>query len=392
MTTESASLMADNPFYVTGEIDDIFINIETLEREAIAHPRTPQRQPADSLVRKAISAQLMKARNQMIIAQARFHITELNNEILDLEDQRMIGKVEQQIETVRLQQSNPQVVDVFGRIRDEGSQSSLSNQVLEAAESELLDSPTWISREGISESELTSLQEALTDVQSQVQKLNRELEKTEYRLSHAQQTEALQRRTAEFEQALKAGRMRSSQMDEKLANVEAEVKGLNQQIEEERNMHTELRAMIERTRKEIVPQIHQFQSGHAECSALLKGRLCEIRIAELLLAYYRRRIVKQKGDLQLIPKYRKDVSGLRQAVDRLKNQVAPGPALACAEYKVHGEMDADEMSMLRSLDGRDRALLTRIRGLLTQLTKLKLPIPPQPEALPTEDVITFPLS
>jgi hypothetical protein len=216
-------------------------------------------------------------------------------------------------------------------------------------------------------------------VQLQVRRLDRELERTEGRLSNVAHGSARPCPVAQFAQALAAAKTRASGLDERIAVAAADVQGLNKQIEAEQNLQMELNLTIENARKQSPPPLPELQKGYTECTCLLKNRLYQIEATELLLAYYQKRTIRRKGDLQLIPKYQKEVAQLRQAIERLRGQIAPGKAVDRAEAKIHEQMDADELSVLKQLDARDRALLSRVRDLLTQLVKLRLPIPPQPE-------------
>jgi hypothetical protein len=277
-TFENVSWSDEHPFYATGEVNDLFINAETEEAGDVAHrPRQSQGQWAGSLLRTAVSTQLARARTQLIIAQAQFQSAKLGDEIMRLDDQRLRVVIEHRRRGGGLQPSGLDVVAIRPDVprRDQGSQSILSQENLQTLDEETVESPGYFSQQEVPTSDLTELHEALTAIQMQIRKLDRELERAENRLSAAGQRDLAVTPVARVRKALSNARTRSAQMDEAITAAANEVQNVHKQIEQEHDLQAELNVTIDKRQKEGPPPIAEVQKGSTECRRLLIDRLSQ---------------------------------------------------------------------------------------------------------------------
>jgi chromosome segregation ATPase len=163
-------------------------------------------------------------------------------------------------------------------------------------------------------------------------------------------------------------------VDERITAADVQLQRLEKKIQDAGRMEGELKEKIQEIRKPENANKGGFRRNLSGCDSLLAVRLIHIQTLEITRENYQGRIVRWRAELQRAPNLAREIARLKQEVEQTRAQIKDADDV---EMRINAQLDGEASAMLKTLDARGKAATAKIRNLVGEMMKERLPIPPR---------------
>lgn len=382
--------------YPTEATGNIFISRETLEHQEKAPNPVSKTQWANSLLQGAISNQLNRTRLQVAIAEAQFKLSQINDEIVTLEDDLMLAKFEKRAKQKRFGYAL-RVVSLYippsactqtpYRRKSLSLQTFLTAGKLSSMQDEINYNNEFLAKQFsveqekmIADTQLPMLEMALQEHLRKNDRLCSSLDDMERRLSVVGDDTKVRlkekRQRIRYENALITSQQKSGDLDARIKAQYEEIDNLKQRIDEQREFHRTLKDQIDRERKSPVPNVPQLRKTLEGYKAVTQ--MNQEKEAMLLVTdqNYDTQINSYDLKIKQSEAISKSNNEMRSKVRAMKTAAGVHAITSETELRDLSYAASDVMLDYERLKSKEKLLRSKIQDLTTQLIKYKIPIPP----------------
>jgi hypothetical protein len=381
ITPSASQLEQWSSVYSTEVTRNYYISAEVTQR-----PRfSSQPKWREYLIRTTAAKQLNRTRLQVAIGECRFSLASLNDDIVGLEDERLLtayhGNIARRMifswGVARLY-ILPAAPGTRNRFVASRVQTVLTGRQLQSLASQVeigADFRPDPVAEGVQE-QLERLTAALAQHRAMNERRDIAIDRLEHRLQVARSGENTKekRELRRFEAALADGRRKLGGLDEEMAANLREIDGIKEEAREMRESEPEIRARIEQCRRLERLDPETLRRATYTYATMLGAKRESVRMLELTNQMYERRIVAVRKEMRA-PGLEQNVRQGRARIVQMRENNAGKHLTSVQELRILEKKQLELSTTFETCKNREKILIDRIRELVEQAVKFKIPIP-----------------